>query len=216
MYIFRLTIAVLLLLLAVAPAMAQTVVYVGETVPLTVDETPGDTYQWEIYKDGTVNFAIVPGLIPGTDFNFVAGNAGASVQVVWTKPGIYFFKVTATDITGCASNIKIGMLEVKESLPSATIKPPEKAICVGETATLEISLTATGPWNLTYTDGTSSWTIKDIQDPTYYLRVSPVVPTKYWVTEVSNQYGTNSVPSDAVLLEVNPKPVSSKIYQYEP
>jgi hypothetical protein len=114
-------------------------------------------------------------------------------------------------------NAAIGVLEVKENLPTAVITPPDPVgICSGETAILEINLSGTGPWNLTYTDGINLRTLKNITDAKYLLRVSPVVPTSYWITEVSNVNGTNTEPSEKVILEVNPRPVSSKIYQHDP
>lgn len=204
----------LLLLLALAPALAQNVVYQGVTSTLAVDQKPGDTYEWELYNDGTVNFAVVPGNCPVSSAIFVGGYIGASVNVHWLQPGIYFFKVTARDAAGCTNNIKIGMMEVKPALPTATITPPG-AICVGQTASLEVTLTGTGPWELTYTDGTNSWTETGINTTTHLLRVKPTVTTQYWVTEVKDIFGVNTVPSDKITLEVNPKPVSSTIYQFE-
>jgi hypothetical protein len=197
--------------------MAVTVVYQGETTPLTVVEVAGHTYSWELYDDGTVNFATVPGNCPVTSANFVGSNSGASVNVKWMKAGIYFFKVTALDAAGCAMNFKIGMLEVKEAKPTAVITPPiPDYICNGETASLEIIFTGEGPWDITYTDGTNFRTVTGITESPYLLKVSPNVPTMYRVTEVKNVNGTNTEPSDAVWLIVNPKPVSSKIYLYEP
>lgn len=106
-------------------------------------------------------------------------------------------------------------MEVKQALPTAVITPPGP-ICVGETSSMEVTLTGTGPWELTYTDGTNVWTKPGIPGKTYILRVSPIVPTQYWVIKLTDFWGTNNDPSNKVMLEVNPKPVSSKIYQYEP
>ncbi|HEY3389807.1 MAG TPA: gliding motility-associated C-terminal domain-containing protein [Prolixibacteraceae bacterium] len=109
----RLAMVVLLpLLLALAPAMAQTVVYKGKTIPLSVIEVPGNTYEWEIYSDITVDFAKVPGNCPAAAANFVGGNTGPTVNVEWLELGIYFFKVTARDAQNCAMNFKMGMIKV--------------------------------------------------------------------------------------------------------
>ena len=195
--------------------MAQNVVYQGQTSTLAVDSVSGETYSWELYDNGAVNFATDPGNCPVTSAIFVGGNAHASVQVKWLKPGIYFYKVTAWNVSGCTSNIEVGIMEVKQALPTAVITPPDP-ICVGETSSMEVTLTGTGPWELTYTDGTNVWTESGIPGKTYILRVSPIVPTGYWVIKLKDFWGTNNDPSNKVLLEVNPRPVSSKIYQYEP
>jgi len=113
LYILRLALVVLsLLLLALAPARAQTVVYQGSTTTLSVVNVPGHTYEWELYTDASINFASVPGNCPVTSANFAGSRFGANVQVNWFVPGIYFFKVTARDGLGCTMNLKIGMLKV--------------------------------------------------------------------------------------------------------
>ena len=212
----RLALAALLpLLLAMAPAMAQTVVYQGDTTPLSVVQVPGDTYQWELYSDGAVNFATTPGNCPVTSATFVGPSTGPSVSVQWLKTGTYFFKVTAFDPTNCANNLKIGMIIVQAALPTATITPPGP-ICMGESASLDVALTGTGPWNVTFTDGVNTWTVTAIASSPYVLNVSPQTITSYRVLQVTDQSETNTVPSASVVLQVNPKPASSKIYLYQP
>ena len=212
----RLTLVVLLpLLMALAPAKAQTVVYVGDTTPLSVVQVPGDTYQWELYSDGTVNFAVVPGNCPVTSAYFTGSSNGSSVNVKWLKAGTYFFKVTARDATNCTNNLKIGIVTVKDALPTAGIEPPDP-ICIGQTATLKINLTGTSPGEFTYSDGTNFLMITGITSNQYLLNVSPKTTTSYWITEVKDKNGTNMARSANVVLEVNPKPASSKIYLYQP
>ncbi|NEW81521.1 MAG: T9SS type B sorting domain-containing protein [Mariniphaga sp.] len=111
--IMRLGLVVMLpLLLALAPAMAQTVVYQGEITPLSVVEFPGNTYEWELYSDLTVDFAKVPGNCPATSATFTGSNTAASVNVNWLQPGIYFYKITVHDAIQCVMNFKIGMIKV--------------------------------------------------------------------------------------------------------
>ena len=103
----------LLLLLALAPAMAQNVVQRGDTIPLAVERMPGDIYTWELYNNPNGNFANKTGTaVADGDVEFVGSNIGSSVLVHWIKSGIYFFKVTAIDANGCTNNIKIGRMEV--------------------------------------------------------------------------------------------------------
>ena len=206
---------ILLMLMAMAPAVAQTVVYVGDTTPLSVVPVSGDTYQWELYSDGTVNFATTAGNCPVTSATFAGGSSGPNVQVNWLKTGTYFFKVTAYDPTHCTNNLKIGMIIVQAALPAATFAPPDP-ICKGEPGSLSVALTGKGPWNITYTDGVSSWTVTAISATPYVLTVSPKITTSYWITQVTDQNGTNTALSPSVTLQVNPQPASSKIYLYQP
>ena len=201
--------------MALAPAMAQTVVYQGDTTPLSVVQVPGNSYQWELYSDPTVNFATTAGNCPVTSALFVGGNTGRVVNVKWLKTGTYYFKVTAADATACSKNLKIGLLIVMAAMPTATILPPDP-ICIGETASLNVALSGTGPWNVTFSDGVNSWTVNAITNNPFFLPVSPKLTTTYRITQVTDQDGTNPDPSAPITLQVNPKPASSKIYLYQP
>jgi hypothetical protein len=94
------------------------------------------------------------------------------------------------------------------------VQPEPDWICIGETASLEVHLTGVSPWEITYTDGTSFWTVENITDSTYFLQVSPVTTSQYWIIAVKDIHGINLTPSDKVVVVVNPKPDISKIYQY--
>jgi gliding motility-associated-like protein len=106
------TIVLFMLLLTLVSAKAQTVVYQGTTTTLEVVSVPGNTYDWELYSDPAVNFATVQGNCPATSAKFVSGNTGASVNVLWLQPGIYFYKITAHNAVQCTNNLKFGMLKV--------------------------------------------------------------------------------------------------------
>ena len=127
------------LLSALAPAMAQMVVYQGNTTQLSVVQVPGHTYKWDIYSDITVNFAVTQGNCPVTSATFVGNNSGATAEVLWLEQGIYFYKVTAYDGANCAMNFKIGMIKV--------IPPEVVAVITGITRTgacQQIKLDASG------------------------------------------------------------------------
>lgn len=219
LYIERLVIAIiLLLLLALAPAMAQTFVRTGETTTLTVDQLSGDSYTWELYSDSTVNFAVVPGDNLPAYADFVGGNSGAAVNVLWKLPGTYFFKVTALDVAGCTNNLKIGRIVIKLGV-EAEFTPPTEEVCEGDPISLEVLLIGTAPWNFTYTatdtNGvTTTNTVTNIMSTPYTLTIDPG-PTKttdFTIISVSDKYGTNAVPSTTVKQIVNPLPVPSNIY----
>lgn len=220
LYIVRFTTLSLILamLLAVKSVTAQNVVYQGQTSTLAVEQMPGDTYEWELYNDGTVNFATTAGVTTTAAYAaFVGGNTGASVTVKWLLPGFYFYKVTARNAINCTNNIKIGMMEVKASLPTAVIAQPiPDWICIGDALQLEVTVTGAIPWEFTFTDGTNSWTVNNINEVTYLLTVNPKVTTQFWITEVKNLNGTNTTPSAKITVVVNPKPSISTIYQHDP
>ncbi len=214
--ILRLLLVVIPVLMAMAQTMAQNNVYTGQTTTLSVVEIPGDTYSWELYNEVTgVNFAAVPGNCPASEAFFSSGNSlGSTVNVTWLKPGVYFYKVTASRAR-CTMNLKVGKITVLEFLPTATLLQPSP-ICLGEQATLNITLTGTAPWSIDVFDGITTTTYTDINASPFILNVSPLANTVYSVTRVSDAYGSNNLASNSVLVTVNPKPGSSHIYQYTP
>jgi hypothetical protein len=217
--------AVLLLMLsALAPAIAQnvvyqTVVYQGETTELGVEQMPGDTYVWDIYNDSTVNFATATGTaVADGQVEFVSGNIGATVSVLWKTPGVYFYKVTAMDITGCTMNLRVGIVRVLPSLPTAVIEVNPLEICIGEWAELTVTFTGKAPWSFRLQEKDNDGTrvveysgVNDANNP-YTIRINPSMTTEYTVIEVTDARAVQKKPSNSVILTVNPLPVSSPIY----
>lgn len=215
--IVRLMLAATMLLLTMAPAMAQTnTVYAGQTSALSVTEAPGETYTWELYTDiNGLNLIAVPGNCPASQAYFAGGiNTGPSVDVTWLSPGTYYYKVTAS--SSCPSeNVRFGVMVVLNALPVAVIEDPSP-ICRGDEATLVINLSGTAPWNISLSDGTTTVTYDNIVASPFILTLTPTSTTTYTVTSVTDANGTNTNPSNAATVTVNPKPGSSHIYQYDP
>jgi hypothetical protein len=202
----------LLLLLALAPAMAQTTVRTGETTLFTIEPQPGDTYTWELYSDSTVNFVVAPPDVAPTYAEFVGDTNSSTVTILWKEPGIYFFKVHALNITGCTDNLKMGMVEVKLGVSAEIVASP--AVCAGETISLTVTLTGTPPWEYTYTDGTNSWTVTNVLTSPNVITIAPgpLITTEYWITSAKDQFGTNTTPSTKTTQVINPLPAPSLIY----
>ena len=218
----------LLMLLALAPAKAQIVVYQGETTPLEVVEKPGDDYTWELYSDSTVNFAQVPGACPASNADFDGGNHGSAVKVAWKEPGIYFFKVTARNASGCTNNLKIGRVKVLPSLPKAVISiDPGEKCNDGSPADLSVVFSGgKGPWKMKMkikdlVNGTTTikdYTINAANNP-YSIPVNPINSTEYTIIELSNFYGSQpdlTDPSYSAKLQIHPLPLQSPIYLKKP
>ena len=202
--------------------MAQSEVYQGQTTTLEVEQKPGDTYSWEIYNDSTINFAVVPGDTPVTDANFISGNTGASVDVIWHEPGIYFYKVTAVDATGCTNNLKVGRIKIKEAIPTAELEILPDEICITDPSIITVTLTGNPAWKIVMEaedeDGViETFTYEDIgeDDNPFDITVSPDKTTTYRVIHVVDKYGENLDPSNTVTLTVHPLPDMTKIYLKE-
>jgi len=218
--VLRLILVIIPVMLALTQVRAQgDTVCVGASSKWAVEAVPGHNYTWELYNDvDGINLAMVPGNCPSSEAYFIGGvNSGDSVEVMCQVAGTYFIKVTATDT--CTDNIKIGKIEVVPCLSYAEfLEPPP--VCSGDTALLTVEVTgAPGPWDISYTDGTTVWTIEGIETSPYTFQHVPT-PTAagsytYWIISVTNPYGmTNTDPSDPVILIINSKPVTSPIYRY--
>jgi hypothetical protein len=216
-HIIRLLLAFLPVAFIVAPATGQVEVYQGDTTRLSVEQMPGDTYRWDLYRDSTVNFANTDGdvLIPGEAYFVDAINTGPAVDVVWIQPGIYFFRVMAYDPVMCTNNLKVGRLVVKEALPEVVLEGD--SVCIGDPATLTLNLSGEAPWDVTYTNGTDTWTVEGITENVHEI----IIPTnavgtfEYWVTELTDANGTNYSPSEKTKITIYPNPTNSRIYQVD-
>ena len=224
-YIKRLMLVAVMLLLAIAPAMAQmNNVYKGQTSSLSVVEVPGDTYEWELYNNATgINFATDPGNCPQTEAIFTGSiNTGPSVNVTWLKPGTYYYKVTARR-SGCTMNLKVGKIEVQQPLSGADLSLSQPSTCIGQGVNLQLNLSGTAPWSITYLitkpDGlTQEITVNNITENISQIPFNPTAAGTYTfkVISVTDTFNTNTTPSNTVTLTVNAKPGSSRIYQYDP
>lgn len=108
-------------------------------------------------------------------------------------PGTYFFYVTQTGANGCESP-RAEVAVVIQSLPSATISG-EATITQGQSAPLSIAFTGQGPWTYTLSNGL---TFTSSQNPTT-ITVSPLEPTVYTVTKISNNCGEGSPAGSATI-----------------
>ena len=199
--------------MALAPARAQNVAFTGDVTTFAVEQHDGETYNWELYDNGIGNFATKTDYCPPTSADFVGVNTGPSVDVKWMKAGIYFFKVTAFNITGCTSNFEVGIIEVKIAV-KAEITPPDTAgVCLDKPVILEVKLTGTAPWNFTCTDGVNSWFGINVMTSPYLITIdpTPATTTQYWISTVSDKFGTNTEPSEKVTQKINPLPDPSNI-----
>lgn len=207
-------ICLLLVLLPVMKATSQTggqqndPVFAGETSVLSVVEFLGHSYFWELYTEAAglvANFATSSGNCTVSDAYFEGGNAGSSVTVMWVKPGIYFFKVTAFSDEGCM-NLKVGKIEVIQPKPTAEFLD-SPAICKGNTAVVSVLLKGEPPFTLTYTDGNSYCTLNNLVNHTLDILVNPAATTSYWITEVVDMHGyPNTEVVGPCVITVHPLP----------
>jgi hypothetical protein len=158
---------------------------VGVSVELTPSVSNGTgtfTYKW--YQGLT---------LVSEDFTYYPPTSDA---------GTFNFHVVAeSNIPSCNQAVRYVEVIVNE-LPTATISG-DATICNGASTTLSVELTGTAPWNMTYSDGTSTNTVPGILSSPYTFDVSPVGTKTYTITDVSDANGCNNTGTGSALITVN-------------
>ncbi|MEZ0006632.1 hypothetical protein ABH942_002009 [Flavobacterium sp. 28YEA47A] len=119
-----------------------------------------------------------------------SGEASFEVPVLSTDNGLALeiISITRTDLTpNCESTLTgISTLLIINSRPTAVISG-DQSICLGSTSSdLSIALTGTAPWTITYTDGTSTFPVTNIQASPYVFTVTPTETKTFTVTAVED------------------------------
>ncbi|MFN8889556.1 MAG: PA14 domain-containing protein, partial [Cyclobacteriaceae bacterium] len=152
----------------------------------SVTNTIGSTYSWTI--TGGVQAS-------GTNTN--------SITVNWGAAGAGSVSVTETNSNTCVGTA-VTLPVTINALPSGSLSG-NASICVGQPTTLTINLTGTGPWNISYSDGSTVTPINGIATSPHTFTVNPFITTTYSLVAVSDANCTGA-PSGTALVIVNPIP----------
>ena len=119
-----------------------------------------------------------------------SGEADFEVAVSTAENGrtLEITSIKRTDVTpDCESVISgINTILVINSRPTAAISG-DQSVCQGSASSeLSIALTGTAPWTITYTDGTSTFPITNIQTSPYTFTVTANETKTYTVTAVED------------------------------
>jgi hypothetical protein len=127
---------------------------------------------------------------------------GPSITVTPTADASYTVVVTAAN--GCTSNATANV--AVHPLSTAVLSGVGN-ICIGDAATINVSLTGSGPWTVTYTDGTTPVTTPPISSYSYDISVSPLTTTTYALVSATDAYGCVVSLSGSATVTVTPVPV---------
>ena len=100
---------------------------------------------------------------------------------------------------GCSGPVSTYTITVNP-LPTATISG-DALVCYGADAVLNVALTGTAPWNITYSDGTSSFTKTGITTNSYSFTVSSTSTKTYTIVSVSDAICFNSGSGSATITQ---------------
>ncbi len=150
----------------------------------------------------TVEFTINGGTGPGTysvGGNLIPGSTFTSALI--NVPNPYSFNI---DDTGPCPQINISGAAPNCNCPAtASFSGGNQTICLGQTANLPVTLGGTGPWVVTYNDGTT------VSTPTLTasgqtINVTPTVTTTYSLVSVSDLNCTGTAAGSITVNVVNP------------
>jgi hypothetical protein len=115
-----------------------------------------------------------------------------------------YFRIAATNSCG-TTNSSSALLTVNP-LPTAVFTNSSLLCGTGISRSLGVDFTGTGPWSFTYTVNGTPTTVSNITTDPYYFTVTPAVATAYVITSVSDSKCSNTSPSGALSVTVNPNP----------
>jgi len=150
---------------------------------------------------GTVDItasAVTAGSDAGLSFTYFTDAAASNVlnnPNAVSAGGTYYIK--AVTAFGCVTIKPVTV--IINPLPTAVITG-SGALCRGlSKKTLDITLTGAAPWTVTYSDGTSTFTINSITASPYKLVVSPTVNTTYSLISVTDANCSNTATGSAAI-----------------
>jgi gliding motility-associated-like protein len=139
-----------------------------ETQTVTVNETPeislGLDTQIPCRSTITINPIINGGMLP----YIYLWNDGSSNPDIITSGGTT--SLTLTDANGCSDSDDV--IIIQDITPTATISGGGPICDDGTTTNIDFTFSGLLPWNLTYTNGTASLTINNINSSNYSITTS--------------------------------------------
>ncbi len=141
------------------------------------------------YSDGTAT-SVVTGHLSNT---FTISNAPAGNYSI----------VTLKDGNGCNATSLGGSVAVNVSPVATGVLSGNSSICVGGSAPLSVALTGTGPWDIVYSDGSSTFPVNGIVSSPATITVSPLISTNYTLVSVSDAVCGPGTVSGGASITVN-------------
>jgi hypothetical protein len=158
----------------------------------------GNTARFELALTGQSPWTVVYSF---AEEEFTVTTEGPTFMLEATNPGIY--TLMSVEDAFCTGSVQgSAVLEVKER-PSAVLSG-DGIICENGTATLDVQLTGSAPWNLVYTDGSTDYTATATTGG-YDLTVQNA--GTYTLLEVSDAFCTGLAEGSATL-EEKPAPTA--------
>ena len=174
----------------------------GQNTTFTAVATGSNlTYRWQISTDNGANF---------TDVNnggVYAGATTASLSITGATVSMNGYKYKLIVSGSCTPDDVSNIITLTVNPRPTSVMSGSTTICANTLATISIALTGTAPWNISYSDGTTSTSVTT-SSSTYTFNVSLATTKTYTVTSLSDAKCT-AVAGDrtgSAVITVNPLP----------
>ncbi|MEJ7778202.1 MAG: PKD-like domain-containing protein, partial [Daejeonella sp.] len=151
-------------------------------------ETAGTSFTWT----ATASSGLVIGFDPSGSGDILP----QTILNTGTSQGTVTYTITP-NTSNCTGPISTYTITINP-LPTATISG-SATVCYGADAVLNVALTGTAPWSITYSDGISSFTSTGITTNSYSFNVSATSTKTYTIVSVTDALCSNSGAGSATI-----------------
>jgi hypothetical protein len=163
----------------------------------------------QYYVTGSVGSTYVWVVNGGTQ---ATGGTSDTITVDWDNTtGTDTLKVVEISASGCPGDTQ-KLAVFRMPTPTATISGAD-TICYNNNSSFQVALTGIGPWDFTYTDGTTPVTVTGVTSSPYTVVVTGLkTTTTYTLVSAKNKFGCDGTVTGSATIVVNPKPTTSGIF----
>jgi gliding motility-associated-like protein len=158
-----------------------------------------------ICATGTIDLtaaAITNGSTNGLTYTYWANAAGTVALANASNVaigGTYYIKGTTAEGCSIIQPVTVSFFPVPTAILSGS-----GIICEGSSRTLTVNLSGTAPFQLVYTDGTTSTTVNSISTNSYQFTVTPQANTTYTITSITDANCSNTASGSSATITIDP------------
>ena len=161
---------------------------------------------------GTQSILLNQSVVLSTNFTGTApwnitysdGNSNTQITGITSNP----YPITVTplvttsysllSVSNICSGSASGAAVITVNVPPTAVLSGSQTLCEGNSAILTVSISGPGPWNLTWTDGSTPVLVTGLTQSPYLIQVTPSASTTYSLLSATNPY-TGNVSGTAIV-----------------
>ncbi len=136
--------------------------------------------------------------------------SGAPISVSPGTTTIYTLSGLVTDANGCTVAGSGTASVTVNPVPTAGISALPAALCAGSSSTITFNLTGSGPFNVGYTDGSTTFNLSGILNG-HTVVVSPPTTRTYTITSITDATSCVGVPGANTTITINQPPTAATL-----